>query len=1051
MDRHYKAFISYRHLPLDIRMAKKLQRRVERFVIPKTLRKNGEKKIGQVFRDQDELPISSDLSSEIENALDHSEYLVVICTPETQKSQWVLREITYFLEHHDRDHILTVLADGRPEESFPDVLTKVLDAEGRVIKETEPLAANIVAESEIKRDRLFQTESLRILAALIGCSYDDLYQREQRYRIKRFAVSFGTATVILLGFIGLLLNRNRLISEELSRSQANESLALAHLAESEYKEGQYKEAVEHLVQALPSPGNERPYIASAERVLGDVLHPYVTGKLQIDQSIAQETRIDAVAVSEDGQWVATRDPDNVIRCFSTVSGELKWETSLGKNDWESFFEVYRLEFINSLDAILIYSWTSAHLINLEDGSIRWNLAVDRVLDVDINRYELVTSFDDNGNDSGGVAIHSLKDGQIILSVFPEIGFSISGIESGCISADGRYLAMLCPMKNGGSFDANIQIYDREKQIIQTVESSECDTMLNKFDLIFAPDDSLIVIGRYHDEPTVVKRHSRGNGWPCLWRTTLEYEQFDPIFDEMQLEIRGDYQPDIHKATQHVSVRDGVVTLGNMRLWAQINLETGEINWSRKLHDILIGVDELTNGTFSLLMENGVVAIGLDNSYTGEEYGNSYFNSGMLIANGAQSGNSYGESVVVLVPNDCQNHMVIVRRAAASAVRPLDDCKFDSYMRYNCAVSPSGRYFAAISDADYDEKKKEMTLQVDFWDLETGKKEASHSVLCQENNMEYSWPVLTESGSFIFGSQVITKDGKESSLQTNLLNWEENTVIRAFSFKDVTANKLLTDVLWIGDGIQYTHLVEGTSPGATLQLPVDQETNYNFRESEIVMGGAGYSLVKLKKESYWKDESGIDPSECVLINTHEGTAEVLDGFTPGLLAMANQQPVIAGVFEGRLELYDCTRHERVLTFESAWQVYQYRTLVFSNDDKYLLAFSESGNMAVFDTETGGCVLKEIIGVIPSDGEYRLEAYQSSEDGRLLVHCATRDYGSNLLIIDLTSMEVVGVYPDIEGYCHETDEFLLASDSGECFLCKRYSMSELVGQAKEYLNR
>ncbi len=80
-ERHYKAFISYRHLPDDMRIAKKVDRTIERYVIPSALRENGRKKLGLAFRDQEELPVSSDLSNSIRSALDHSEYLIVICSP----------------------------------------------------------------------------------------------------------------------------------------------------------------------------------------------------------------------------------------------------------------------------------------------------------------------------------------------------------------------------------------------------------------------------------------------------------------------------------------------------------------------------------------------------------------------------------------------------------------------------------------------------------------------------------------------------------------------------------------------------------------------------------------------------------------------------------------------------------------------------------------------------------------------------------------------------------------------------------------------------------
>ena len=136
----YIAFISYRHKKLDAAVAKRLHRLLEHYRVPVRLRKNGEKRLGKVFRDEDELPISSDLNSDIYTALDRSDFLIVICTPETPKSMWVRREIEYFREHHDGSHILAVLADGTPEESFPDLLTHQYNSDEGSVREVEPLA-----------------------------------------------------------------------------------------------------------------------------------------------------------------------------------------------------------------------------------------------------------------------------------------------------------------------------------------------------------------------------------------------------------------------------------------------------------------------------------------------------------------------------------------------------------------------------------------------------------------------------------------------------------------------------------------------------------------------------------------------------------------------------------------------------------------------------------------------------------------------------------------------------------------------------------------------
>ena len=71
----YDAFISYRHTPLDMEIAKKLHRSLETFPIPLAVqKKTGKKKIRRVFRDQEELPIGSNLTDKINAALKETEY-----------------------------------------------------------------------------------------------------------------------------------------------------------------------------------------------------------------------------------------------------------------------------------------------------------------------------------------------------------------------------------------------------------------------------------------------------------------------------------------------------------------------------------------------------------------------------------------------------------------------------------------------------------------------------------------------------------------------------------------------------------------------------------------------------------------------------------------------------------------------------------------------------------------------------------------------------------------------------------------------------------------
>ncbi len=87
---HYDAFISYRHSENDIRIASRIQSDLEHFYIPSKIRKaTGRKRIDRIFLDKDELGAASDLTSELSEALDNAEHLIVICSTTTKESIWV--------------------------------------------------------------------------------------------------------------------------------------------------------------------------------------------------------------------------------------------------------------------------------------------------------------------------------------------------------------------------------------------------------------------------------------------------------------------------------------------------------------------------------------------------------------------------------------------------------------------------------------------------------------------------------------------------------------------------------------------------------------------------------------------------------------------------------------------------------------------------------------------------------------------------------------------------------------------------------------------------
>ncbi len=341
-NRKYIAFISYRHKQYDKAVAKKIHTLIESYHVPKQIRGVRGKKLGIAFRDQEELPASGNLTSDIREALDHSEYLIVVCTPDTPGSVWVQREIDFFLQKNDRSHVLTILAAGDPDSSFPRALTHVGEEDEASI---EPLAANIIDSSESKSLRKLSKEALRLFAAMLGCPYDSLVRREQKRRQRRISLAFFSVMVILAGYIGILLNSNiaiteksneliktnTLLEEQKRAVQINESHFLTLRAQQALRNNDIFSALKDSINALPHGNDSRPYFAAAENVLDTALlifQPDSSTHYIASHSIENDYNIKYIAATENGERIIAIDIYDDISVFDPYTYCLLWSKSL---------------------------------------------------------------------------------------------------------------------------------------------------------------------------------------------------------------------------------------------------------------------------------------------------------------------------------------------------------------------------------------------------------------------------------------------------------------------------------------------------------------------------------------------------------------------------------------------------------------------------------------------------------------------------------------------------------------------------------------------------
>lgn len=314
----YDAFISYRHNYPDILIAERLHKLLETYKTPSNLIKQGKKNsLSRVFRDKEELPTSSDLNSDIEEALQQSRFLIVICSPRTPKSKWVNSEINRFKELHGGDRILALLIEGEPDESFPQELFGV----GKDNKVTEPLAADIRAENTRGSLKKLKTEKLRLLAPMLSCKYDELRQRHRERELRTKMIISSALSIFFLLFGAFSLYQLKLVKESEQKALSAESIALSEMSRFQLADGNRLEAMKLSLDALPidMTNPERPYVYEAEVALYNAFYskPY-QGRIILK---GHREKIQHLEFSRDGSMLATASEDYSVIVWKTVNGD----------------------------------------------------------------------------------------------------------------------------------------------------------------------------------------------------------------------------------------------------------------------------------------------------------------------------------------------------------------------------------------------------------------------------------------------------------------------------------------------------------------------------------------------------------------------------------------------------------------------------------------------------------------------------------------------------------------------------------------------------------
>lgn len=197
----YWAFISYAHS--DTQWADWLHRALETYPLPgRFVGRPGPlgplpRRLFPIFKDREELAGSSNLGAAIADALRQSRFLVVISSPQSASSRWVSEEVRMFRALAGARRILAVIVAGDPEDAAHDCFGPALREGAGPEERIEPLAADLRPGKDGTRRGL-----IKLIAAMAGLGFDDLWRREQRRRVRRRALAAGLVLSAGLLYVG---------------------------------------------------------------------------------------------------------------------------------------------------------------------------------------------------------------------------------------------------------------------------------------------------------------------------------------------------------------------------------------------------------------------------------------------------------------------------------------------------------------------------------------------------------------------------------------------------------------------------------------------------------------------------------------------------------------------------------------------------------------------------------------------------------------------------------------------------------------------------------
>ena len=1028
MDK-YIAFISYRHRQPDQTVAIRLHRMLEHFRIPKDLRTEGRTRLGRVFRDEDELPLSTDLGESIRAALENSEFLIAVCTPEYPKSRWCMEELDSFIAMHGQEHVLAILAEGTPEESFPPQLLFAQDAQGRR-KAVEPLAANVTAPSLRQSLKKLKTEKLRLIASMLDCPFDTLYQREKRYQQRRVLAFSGLALAVAAVFIGTLLSKNAQIRaqyEETRRNllqvQLDESVSLTENARNDLLLGRRSDAVRTLIRALPE--DSRPYDPSAEGVLTDALRVYEEQEITFSANIRQDSGIEAWALSADGGTVFTWDAYGLVRAWSASGGKLLWQTSVGSapSSWTDLPILWS----DQASGILCSSGSQLFLLSAADGEEVWcytpkDQTIYAVLP-SVSEGELVLVKEMTFQKQLLTTRLDLMSGSVLEEkAFPVPGTIWTASNHAVISPTGPAAAIACASIKDDHYAWNLLIADRNTLNLQMIPLEHAVSFDSKAVMSFTPGGLLTVAAVELDDSAL----------------SIELQVISPDSGEVlhTMTAAGSMNYMLYMEA-HMACSDKYALVscnGNLFIFPLAGSEqVRSVAMPGKVLDILKPGSKQSPYTFLCTFDNGLTSYLIcdeESIILTSDLELYSFDSSVPFRTARLDP---ATEILTVIPDNRANELLIIRDEGPD---PTDLGFTADYA--NPAVSPSGEkvflsapYTFAVLSLPENRLLDERAFdeQISYFD---------HSAIT----------LFTSDEEHVLMSQWIISlsDGTAAPLST----------LQGESLKTPVASAWIAAIGKAETAVMLEEFIDSEYSVQSFRLYLDGEAQdkvsapegYRLRKSfsnDILwrLGGNGLLL----SGAVSPEEQPL-PYQLLLYDTVKGQWCPLSGriavSSQAAAAAANTERWFALQDGNRLALYDPASEEPLWETETSFFSETVSSLWPSPDDRLLLINYGTRRIAVYRTADG-----QLLNDLPFEmaSGYAL-CMQQSEDGRLYVFSSGPSAGSDSLILNAETGEMISRITGaffVNLYTGHLYHSGVSTESSVCY--PLYSLEDLLEEARK----